>query len=164
MVAVSESSTTGEPRRTPKPRTAPDKEAVREHLDAFRQVANVSARTAVAKHTSKTLRMAMIIKGLVALMCAVASAVFFYQWIIEQQPYFPQAAGCLIMAALVGGTLVQNLLQLSKTSKLRWSASRPGGASRTVPPNADPTASPVESPLFEVTEDLPPGNSAGSSK
>lgn len=114
---VAEEMPAPERRRERKPQAAPDKETAREHMQKFRQVANVSARTAVAKHTSKTMRMALIIKGLIAVCCAVAAGFFLHGWLIEATPYFPQAMASVIMSLLIGADLVRNLLAAKKASK-----------------------------------------------
>src|SRR5262249_31391921 len=73
-------------------------------------------RTAVAKHTSKTLRAAVILKVVVTLVCGVSGLFFLYEWMLDRQAYFPQAMGCLLMAGLIGAELSRNLLHLNRTA------------------------------------------------
>lgn len=96
-------------RRSAKPRVAPDKHAVREHLQVFRQVANASARTAVAKHTSRRMWMMVAAKGIVGLVCVAAAASFLYASVVQQANYHWQALGCTVMGVAVGLDLLRML-------------------------------------------------------
>jgi hypothetical protein len=125
-------------RRSAQPRSAPDKDAIREHLETFREVANLTARTAVAKHASKTLRITMAVKGAVALLCIAASGGYLFSWQAHGQAHFPHAMVCLIMAGVVAGSLVKNLVELRSSLK----RTRLPAATRTVksPPPRDDDA------------------------
>ena len=90
----------------------------------FRQVANVSARTAVAKHTSQRLRMTLIVKGVVALVCAVASVCFLYGMLAQQQAYLWQSLGCGVLAITVTVDLARNLWRIKRSAALSNSERR----------------------------------------
>jgi len=104
----------GESPRKARSRAVTDKDAAREHLQIFRQVANVSARTAVAKHTSQRLRMTLIVKGVVSLVCAAASGTFLYGMLAQQQPYLWQSVGCGVLAITVAVDLARNLWAIKR--------------------------------------------------
>lgn len=136
-----EQSPAPERRRERKPQAAPDKETAREHLQKFRQVANASARTAVAKHTSKTMRVALIFKGVITVCCAIAAGFFLHGWLMEEAAYFPQAMASVIMSALIGADLLRNLLAAKKASKrIGLTKSQPAPAT----PKPVPAAPPVK--------------------
>lgn len=60
-----------------RPRPAPDKDEMRAHLDSFRHVANLSARTAIARHTTRRLRETILVKSILAVVSLGLSAFLF---------------------------------------------------------------------------------------
>jgi hypothetical protein len=95
---------------------APDKEAIREHLESFREVANVSARVALARHSWKTLKGTMLVKTILILLCLSAATMFYLASRLHHLHYTPQAVACFSFAVLIGAGLLKNLLDLRQTA------------------------------------------------
>lgn len=96
----------------PEPRQRIDKDEVRAALQSFRKVANHSARSAIAKHSSKTLRGEVSTQGVLAGLAGLAAGAYFLPplWGGTMQPL--PGAGCLIAAGWMVWQMQQSLTRL----------------------------------------------------
>lgn len=96
------------------PKHKQDKQAVRENLQSFRQVAHLSARSALARHSLQQLRNATIAKG-VLLGVTIASAAWFF---IEPMRGLPlqtwKGVACTLGAILSAMEFSRSWSQLNK--------------------------------------------------
>lgn len=89
-----------------------DKDEVRASLQSFRQVANLSARSALAKHSSKTVRGELVVQGVLSGLATIAAAGYWCGplWGVPAQPL--QGTGCLIAAGWMGWQISQSFYRL----------------------------------------------------
>lgn len=89
-----------------------DKDEVRAALQSFRQVANLSARSALAKHSSKAIRGELAVQGVLTGLASIAAMGYWSGplWGGSVQPL--QATGCLIAAGWMGWQIKQSLHRL----------------------------------------------------
>ncbi len=90
-----------------------DKDEVRAALQSFRQVANLSARSAIAQHSTKTLRGEIAVQGTLAGLAAIAAGAYWCGplWGSAAQPL--QGSGCLIAAGWMGWQISRTLNRLN---------------------------------------------------
>ena len=90
--------------------TPPDKELLRANLDSFRELANISARSAVAKHESKKLHSVVQFKLIMLAMSVGLCLALWAANLMNRGSYVPYAVAAgiasLVMAAEVGRTLL----------------------------------------------------------
>ncbi len=98
----------------PAPRRTQDKDEVRAKLDAFREVANQSARTALAQHSWKSLRGDVAVQGLLCGGATLAAAGYFSAPLWGSPIQFLPATGCLVAAGWVGWQLTATLQRLKQ--------------------------------------------------
>ena len=82
------------------PKHKQDKQAVRENLQSFRQVAHLSARTALTRHTQSQLKNAMIAKGVLFGVSAFATAWFLGEPLRTQQMQIWKGVACALATIL----------------------------------------------------------------
>lgn len=90
-----------------------DKDAVRRDMDSFRELANMSARSAVAKHSSKKIRIKLLLNLVLAVVSFGLSMVLFVTSLVTDKAYFTYA----ILSALVGVMTGFELLRSSVLAK-----------------------------------------------
>jgi hypothetical protein len=81
------------------PRHQVDKHDAREKIQSFREVANISARTALARHRWRVDRAEIAVHGMLTLTTAAMGAFFMYPPLWEGVVHWPRGAGCLIASA-----------------------------------------------------------------
>ena len=96
----------------PEPRQRVDKDEVRAALQSFRKVANQSARSAIAKHSSKALRGEVSTQGVLAGLAGIAAGAYLLPplWGGTMQPL--PGAGCLIAAGWMTWQMQRSLNRL----------------------------------------------------
>jgi hypothetical protein len=134
-----------------------DKQAVREKLQSFRQVAHLSARSALAKHSLQQLRNATIAKGVLLGMTGLAAVWFFAEPVWGRPLQIWKGAVCSLGAIL-------SALEFSRSLKLlRKPLSppiTPGTESDETAEVPSPDTNPGETPAVPVateaaTEEMP---------
>lgn len=98
----------------PAPRRTQDKDEVRAKLDAFREVANQSARTALAQHSWKSLRGDVAVQGALCGTATLAAAGYFSAPLWGSPIQFLPAFGCVVAAGWVGWQLTSTLQRLKQ--------------------------------------------------
>jgi len=96
------------------PKHKQDKQAVRENLQSFRQVAHLSARSALARHSFRQLRNATIAKGVLFGVSLVAASVFLMEPLSGRPIEVWKVAGCCLAALLSGLEFHRSWRQLRK--------------------------------------------------
>jgi hypothetical protein len=99
------------------PKHKQDKQAVRENLQSFRQVAHLSARTALARHSMRQLRNATIVKGVLLIAALIASVVYVAEPLFGRPIQIWKASGCGLAALLSGLEFWRSWCQLRKPIK-----------------------------------------------
>lgn len=82
------------------PKHKQDRQAVRENLQSFRQVAHMSARSALARHSLEQLRNATIAKGVLLAVSAAAVSYFLAQPMWGGPVQLWKSAGCALATLL----------------------------------------------------------------
>lgn len=88
----------------------PDKDQLRANLDSFRELANISARSAVAKHESKKLHTVVQVKLVVLAIAVGLSLALWAANLVSRGSYFPYALAASVAAAVMGGEVLRTLL------------------------------------------------------
>ncbi len=96
------------------PKHKQDKQAVRENLQSFRQVAHLSARSALAKHSLRQLRNATIAKGVLLGAATISAAWFFAEPLWGGPLQLWKAAGCSLAGLLSAMEFGRSWKQLHK--------------------------------------------------
>jgi hypothetical protein len=96
------------------PKHKQDKQAVRENLQSFREVAHLSARSALAKHSLEQLRNATIAKGVLLAVSSLAALWFFAEPLAGKPLQLWKAGVCLLAAVLSGVEFSRSWAQLRK--------------------------------------------------
>ena len=89
-----------------------EKESLRAHLDSFRELANISARTAVAKHESKKLRTVIQVKAVLTTISIGLTAALGSAHLIGEVSYIPYVIAAGVVSLIMGGDLLRTLLTL----------------------------------------------------
>jgi len=105
-----------------------DKHVARERLDAFREVANLSARSALAKHGWRVMRAEIAIHGVLTAASAAGAVVFCYPPFWHGVVHWPRAVACLIASGwtLRRCLLAIRLLRQCVATEARFSSMRSG--------------------------------------
>lgn len=90
--------------------TAPDKELLRANLDSFRELANISARSAVAKHESKKLHSVMQFKLIMLAMAVGLTLALWAANLTSGGSYVPYAIAAGVAAVVMGAEAGRTLL------------------------------------------------------
>ncbi len=93
-------------------KTRVDKDEVRAALQSFREVANLSARTALAEHSSKTLRGELVVQGILTGLASVAALGYWCGPLFGASVQPLHGTGCLIAAGVMGWQISRSLNQL----------------------------------------------------
>ena len=144
------------------PKHKQDKQAVRENLQSFRQVARLSAHSALAKHSFVQLRNATIAKGVLLGVSAVATGMFFVETLFGNPLQLWKASACTLATLLSAFEVRRSWCQLHKpllspkshreaTRGEEHNASQAANAARQ--PSADRTASTAELPAGMTNDD-----------
>lgn len=122
----------------PEPRQRVDKDEVRAALQSFRKVANHSARSAIAKHSSKALRGEVSTQGVLAGLAGIAAGAYLLPplWGGTMQPL--PGAGCLLAAGWMTWQMQQSLNRLKN-----WNPSDRLEIDETTPRDEHDTATPM---------------------
>jgi len=96
------------------PKAQVDKDAVRQRLQSFRQVANQSARAAVAQHQRRAARGSLIIKTSLSAACLVTGGLLVVGSMMQTSQYLIHGIGCLILSAVAGGDALMTWRRLGK--------------------------------------------------
>jgi hypothetical protein len=132
-------------RREPSaPRKKIDKDATRAELQSFRQVANLSARTALAKHTWRTTKTELTIQTTLAGLCTIGGIAYAIAPLMGSPFALGPTIGCWLGAGFIGWRASRTLRKLRQ-----WTGSTQDAA---VTPGSD-SDSPDESVIAEA---LPP--------
>jgi uncharacterized membrane protein YcjF (UPF0283 family) len=95
-----------------------DKEAIRANLDSFRELANISARSAVAKHQSTKLQTVVQVKFIVL---AIAMCVTVVLWIagwFSAGSYLPYTTAAAIATMVMLADVVRTVLTISRLKSM----------------------------------------------
>lgn len=132
------------------PKHKQDKQAVRENLQSFREVAHLSARSALAKHSLEQLRNATIAKGILLTVSSLAALWFFAEPLAGKPLQLWKAGVCLLAAVLSGVEFSRSWAQLRKpiTAGTEPEGTETAGTTSTAvpavaestPPSAEPVA------------------------
>ena len=112
-----------------------EKEALRAHLDSFRELANISARTAVAKHESKKLRTVVQVKVVLTTISVGLTAALASAHLIGNISYLPYTIAAAVVSAVMGGDTMRTLLTF-----YRWRSIESAGAGNADDESSDSTA------------------------
>jgi len=96
------------------PKHKQDKQAVRENLQSFRQVAHLSARSALAKHSLQQLRNATIAKGVLLAASGIATIWFFGEPLVGRPLQLWKGTACALGLILAAIEFRRSWLQLTK--------------------------------------------------
>ena len=110
-----------EPPRPKREKPDVDKDAVRRDMDSFRELANMSARSAVAKHSSKKIRIKLLLNLILAVTSFGLALVLLVTSLVTDKAYFVYA----ILSALVGVMTGFELLRSSVLSKRSGKVKKP---------------------------------------
>ncbi|MBX3448153.1 MAG: FHA domain-containing protein [Planctomycetaceae bacterium] len=99
------------PPPTPPPRKPIDRTSDRLQVSSFREVANLSARTAVARHQWQRLRSVVTVKAILATACLLTGAILSFGPLIGGQRMWLQGAACLILGIFAGYDLYRTLVK-----------------------------------------------------
>jgi hypothetical protein len=136
--STSDSSTSMELDRShlmAEPKHKQDKQAVRENLQSFRQVAHLSARSALAKHSLRQLRNATIAKGVLLFAAVIATISFLIEPLWGHQLHVWKCAGCALAAILSALEFSRSWSQLYRPISQKLPPAQPdeGAARKTLP-------------------------------
>ena len=115
-----------------------DKQAVRENLQSFRQVAHLSARSALARHSLRQLRNATIAKGTLLGASAIAATVFFTEQLWGGQLQLWKGIGCSLASLLAALEFRRSWSQWHQPFKVPPELARDAVSDRTEEPPAGP--------------------------
>jgi hypothetical protein len=104
-----------EPRQ---PRHQQDKDAVRANLNSLREVANLSARTAIARHSGKQLKDKLLVKLLLTTACFVVGLVLLTSKWWGHGAYATYGWGALGLGIVTGMEMLARSLGLVSLSKM----------------------------------------------
>lgn len=126
-----------------------DKEAIRANLDSFRELANISARSAVAKHKSEKLQTIVKIKFLV-LLTAVGLVLLLSaaDW-LSAASYLPYTVAAGLAAVVMAADVVRTVLAIS-----RWKSVESAGEWEADAQAAEPSHAAEEAPPPRTTINL----------
>ena len=130
-----------------------DRQAVRDNLQSFRQVAHLSARSALARHSLQQLRNATIAKGVLLGASAIAVTGFFTEPLWGGQLQLWKGIGCSVALLLSALEFSRSWSQLQRPFKV------PPELARVTEP--DRVTEPLEAPV-SVGEVAAAGESTGS--
>ena len=126
---------------TAEPKHKQDRQAARQNLQSFRQVAHQSARSALARHTTKVLLSAVVAKSLLLGVSTLATAAFLGAPLVGMQNQLWKGLACSLATLLSATEIYRSWqqLQILKTSgeQYRSSTKKPAASST----NASATAS-----------------------
>lgn len=94
------------------PKHKQDRQAVRDHLKSFREVAHQSARSALARHTSKHLKAAVIAKSVLFGVSVLAAATFLGGPLLGMRSQVWKGLACSLATLLSGIELFRSWSQL----------------------------------------------------
>lgn len=110
--SISQSAVSEEPPPpTPPPRKPIDRTSDRLQVSSFREVANLSARTAVARHQWQRLRSIVTMKAILSAACLLTGATLSFGPLIGGQRMWLQGAACLILGIFAGYDLYRTLVK-----------------------------------------------------
>lgn len=123
-----------EPRPSPsEPRAKVDKDATRAEMQSFRQVANLSARAALARHTWRTTSTELTIQTALAGCCALGAGAYLGAGLLGHEVQWVPGIGCSVGAVFVGYRAWQTLSKLRQWSRTIEEAARVAAAGAAVP-------------------------------
>jgi len=99
-----------------------DKEAVRAHILSLREVANLSARTAIAKHSSKMKRSLLMVKGLLLVASASVAALLLTSETWGSISYVPLGWSTLAISVVVVIEIVRSTVSSHRINRARKEA------------------------------------------
>ncbi len=103
-----------------------EREAMRANLDSFRELANISARTAVAKHASTKLKTGVQVKGVLALTAVVLAVLMVLADLTGPVSYQPYAFATFGLALIMVIDFVRTMLSYSRwksvENSVNWEA------------------------------------------
>jgi hypothetical protein len=106
-----------------------EREAMRANLDSFRELANISARTAVAKHASNKLKIGVQVKGVLALTSVVLAVLMVLADLTGPVSYQPYALATFGLALVMVIDFVRTMLSYSRwkgvENSVNWEAEPP---------------------------------------
>lgn len=99
------------PTPAPTPRKPVDRTSDRLQVSSFREVANLSARTAVARHQWQQLRSVVTMKALLSAACLLTGSILSFGPLIGGQRMWLQGAACLTLGIFSGYDLYRTLVK-----------------------------------------------------
>ncbi|MDX1970541.1 MAG: FHA domain-containing protein [Planctomycetaceae bacterium] len=162
---VEEVSEVAPRRETAEPRKPVDKEATRAELQSFRKVANMSARSALAKHTWATMKTEFTVQSTLAGLCTLGSVGYLSAPIWGKAVQWGPGMGCVVGAGFVGYRAWLTLRKLREWSQVlepeaaqEMETSRhladEEAAAQSEPASADEPSSPT--PAADSNSETPP--------
>ncbi len=112
---------------TAEPKHKQDRQAAREDLHSFRQVAHLSARSALARHTTKNLLSAVVAKSMLLGVSALATAAFLGAPLVGMSPQIWKGGACSLALLLSAIEVYRSWRQL-RSWKLVGELSRKNNA------------------------------------
>ena len=135
---------------TAEPKHKQDRQAARDDLHSFRQVAHQSARSALARHTTKNLLSSVVAKSMLLGVSALATTAFFGAPLVGFSTQLWKGLACSLATLLSATQVYQSWRQLR-----RWNTSGELPKKHTTKPVASPTpVSATSAP--EASADAPP--------
>jgi len=95
-----------------------DKEATRAELQSFRKVANLSARSALAKHTWGTMKTELAVQSTLAGLCTLGSAAYLSAPVWGKAIQWGPGMGCAVGATFIGFRAWLTLRKLREWSQI----------------------------------------------
>lgn len=136
------------------PKHKQDRQAVRENLQSFRQVAHLSARSALAKHSIQQLRNATIAKGVLLAASGLATVWFFGEPLVGRPLQLWKGSACALGLILSVIEFSRSWRQLMKPIRAATASNCDlGTADEAVTPESSEAA--VSQPSPESTENNP---------
>lgn len=105
-------------REAAEPRKPVDKEATRAELQSFRKVANMSARSALAKHTWATMKTEFAVQSTLAGLCTLGSVGYLSAPVWGKAVQWGPGMGCVVGASFVGYRAWLTLRKLREWSQV----------------------------------------------
>jgi hypothetical protein len=141
---------------TAEPKHKQDKDVVRENLQSFRQVAQLSARAALARHSSIQLRNAVIAKGVLFGGSALAAISFFSAPLFGMRPKIWYGVACCLVSLLAAWEFLRSRKQLLQSIQITSPDQRPDASVTAADDEANPKEanSNVGNPSLESTDQL----------
>ncbi|MCH7873065.1 MAG: hypothetical protein IID33_15320 [Planctomycetes bacterium] len=140
--AAGETHIANEVSARPDHRTRQDKDEIRAGLDSMRELANLSARTAVAAHTRKQFRSQITVRTGMLVISLVAAAVFFTGGLWSSISYVQYGWASLAVAIIAAMALSRSKMAAHSMTRRGFADSSNEGSQNATPESGDADESP----------------------